>query len=51
MAAGRISFLPAIRLRIRYSGWLLEAARKRRPRGMAAARERSRLTEPGLQAG
>src|SRR5262249_3073618 len=42
---------PKIRLRIRYAGWLLEAPRKRRPRGMAAARKKFRLTEPGLQAG
>src|SRR5690606_8461984 len=37
-----------------YPGWLLEAARKRRPRGMAATRRFARCarhTEPGLQAG
>ena len=33
----------------RRPGWLLEAARERRPRGMVAHRVRAR-TEPGLQA-
>src|ERR1700726_1202587 len=35
----------------RCPGWLLEAAGNGRPRGMAIARETTRHTKPGLQAG